>query len=645
MAFKARLQFFTVFFLLCLSGTGNAFLNWIWGSRPAEKIADNSNNKQDFGLKYDAPKVVQYEGKAEDKKFAEDAKKYSLSSQSEFDTCYREVIVKIKTTCLTASEDDLSKLSVNLLNCHSEQGGKDIFPCTEQMTLRECTQRMDTEMWTAYHVMNLKTRALCYSARQLSQHDQNREKVNQLAEALRDQFLSLMSVKEKQDNLETVTFGTKDMMSRTKDALELHVDTLNAMQEDIDKLFGLKIADLVDIKISTDDQRKMYIQYRLDVERNLEAIHEQLKREAEEKKEDYSKILSTMGLIKETVDTTLELMESKLAALQGLVEVLMNEPEGVLDALSNVSNVVEPVESLWHSIDSFLTEADGSMGIEGMRLGSLRSMAVQVLVMLGCVMFCSFCDAGFLSHAFAFALYANLLWMCYGEAATGLELHVLATVFASLRAVQWFVTCMYGFLRITDNKVGSIYTLENNAYVSVKDEKKFFSSSKDSAVGFFGKPWQKLRTLFQKIKLKKSDEYGGDDIHEENGLNGTGCRTYCNEDDVDSENSSDDKLKETDDDVTPFKRGSSSSRPLSPVAKQLISHIGGWRTPEQGLEHRQRSATPTKQLPDRRMQSAFSPLKPLCSVTNPSGARCLNTPQHGQDACSLHCGLSLRRLR
>lgn len=41
--------------------------------------------------------------------------------------------MKIQSSCASISEEELAKLSVNLLNCQSAVEGRQQFPCTEKM--------------------------------------------------------------------------------------------------------------------------------------------------------------------------------------------------------------------------------------------------------------------------------------------------------------------------------------------------------------------------------------------------------------------------------------------------------------------------------------------------------------------------------
>jgi len=52
---------------------------------------------------------------------------------SALDICQHNVVLKIKTSCSSMTEEELAKMAVNLLNCQSAVDGRKIFPCAETM--------------------------------------------------------------------------------------------------------------------------------------------------------------------------------------------------------------------------------------------------------------------------------------------------------------------------------------------------------------------------------------------------------------------------------------------------------------------------------------------------------------------------------
>ncbi|CAG0883726.1 unnamed protein product [Darwinula stevensoni] len=126
-------------------------------------------------------------------------------SLSELDLCQHEVILRLKTSCQDLSEEEISKLSVQLLNCQSRIEGRVEYACTDKMTLRECTSGMDSTAWNSYHIMSNRARAVCYTARQFQFQVKTQKSVNDLFYAAKNQISSLENLHKGQEKLKGVT--------------------------------------------------------------------------------------------------------------------------------------------------------------------------------------------------------------------------------------------------------------------------------------------------------------------------------------------------------------------------------------------------------------------------------------------------------
>ncbi|PNF28127.1 hypothetical protein B7P43_G11874, partial [Cryptotermes secundus] len=68
-----------------------------------------------------------------DERFLQEAKKYMSLKMSDLDDCQHRVVVNIHKRCLDLTEEELARLSVNLLNCQSAVEERQHFPCTTKM--------------------------------------------------------------------------------------------------------------------------------------------------------------------------------------------------------------------------------------------------------------------------------------------------------------------------------------------------------------------------------------------------------------------------------------------------------------------------------------------------------------------------------
>ena len=55
-----------------------------------------------------------------------------------------------------------SKLAVAFANCHLAKSGRVTYPCSEEMSVRECTEPMNTEAYQTYTHFFTHTGHICY---------------------------------------------------------------------------------------------------------------------------------------------------------------------------------------------------------------------------------------------------------------------------------------------------------------------------------------------------------------------------------------------------------------------------------------------------------------------------------------------------
>lgn len=122
--------------------------------------------------------------------------------------------MKLNTACHKMNDEELAKMAVALLNCQSHVEGRRIYPCTETMTIKQCTIDMDADTWNTYHLMSNRARAVCYSARQAQFRGLTEQTVNKLMEASRNQLTTLGKIANDQENLHNLAQDTLNTVSK-----------------------------------------------------------------------------------------------------------------------------------------------------------------------------------------------------------------------------------------------------------------------------------------------------------------------------------------------------------------------------------------------------------------------------------------------
>lgn len=164
------------------------------------------------------------------------------------------MILQLKEDCNDLSEEALSKLSVNLLNCQSQMEGRKVFPCTTEMvfslekkrkchqqnlvlfrlfvqTLRECTQGMDDIQWNSYLVISNRARSVCYAARQQQFRALTQMTVNKLMTSSSQQLSFIRELKAEQEELGSLAADTLTSLTHGQEKLLEQQNYLKATQQ------------------------------------------------------------------------------------------------------------------------------------------------------------------------------------------------------------------------------------------------------------------------------------------------------------------------------------------------------------------------------------------------------------------------------
>ncbi|XP_046463606.1 protein brambleberry-like [Daphnia pulex] len=243
-----KITLYLVAIILLGTGSHSSLVGWILGrdSSPfnilsSEKQFDKlmAVAKEDDKIEVSEPDEsavqarsdIPFELSVADEKFIADAQKYTDLSLSELDVCQHKLILQLKQDCNDLSEEDLSKLGVNLLNCQSRLEGRRVYPCSSSMTLRECTSDMDSDTWNAYHILSNRARSVCYGARQQQFRALTQMTVNKLMASSSQQLGFIRELKAEQEELGSLAADTLTSLTKGQEKLLEQQDFLKATQQ------------------------------------------------------------------------------------------------------------------------------------------------------------------------------------------------------------------------------------------------------------------------------------------------------------------------------------------------------------------------------------------------------------------------------
>ncbi|XP_060517892.1 protein brambleberry-like [Cylas formicarius] len=257
----------------------------------------NENSAAEFS------QTVPYEVSTVDQKFIEEAVKLTGVAISELDSCQQRVILKLKSDCNKLNDEQLAKVAVHLLNCQSYIEGRKIYPCTEEMSIKECTTNMDSDTWTSYHLMSNRARSVCYMIRQSQFRGLAEHTVNRLMEASKDQLKSLGEITLNQETIKNVAESTYETLNKAHKHLSEQQRDMQKAQLHGQLVLENNIIRLIDEKRLIHETHEELVQMTKDVQSRLDMSAELLQNQNIESRVNHKELLDDLtGLHQKAVD-------------------------------------------------------------------------------------------------------------------------------------------------------------------------------------------------------------------------------------------------------------------------------------------------------------------------------------------------------
>ena len=76
--------------------------------------------------------------------------------------CWKDAMSRLNSTCKLMTDIEQSRLAVAFANCHLDKSGRQTYPCTSSMTIKECTIDMDHDAFQTYTHFFTNTGHICY---------------------------------------------------------------------------------------------------------------------------------------------------------------------------------------------------------------------------------------------------------------------------------------------------------------------------------------------------------------------------------------------------------------------------------------------------------------------------------------------------
>uniref|UniRef100_A0AAY4D3Z4 Uncharacterized protein n=1 Tax=Denticeps clupeoides TaxID=299321 RepID=A0AAY4D3Z4_9TELE len=370
-------------------GSAAAFFGWMKKAAPdpAPTPSAAANVHQNLPLAEPPP----FEIAVADDKILAEAKQMELSP---LDSCHFRVVAQLRSTCGSLSEENLAKLGVALFNCQAEVEGRRTFPCSEDMSIKECTADMDSDTWNAYHIVSNRARAVCYATRQ--QHFRRRAEltVNALISTATSQLDAMKDLKEGQRELRDLTAASLDRLLEGHTALQLHQGALKEGQEQLDASISGNLRRLADEKALISTGQELVAQLIQGVAQRMENMTEQLKGQGSEVNQGHQAIMEDLAEVRGRAQDIYSKMEENMAEFlqqQDNTAHFYSELLGKLERMNGtLGYMLLYLDNMQSRLEDRLHLIQGYLGWAGLSLCAVWTCVVHAGYFLLCALLLSF---------------------------------------------------------------------------------------------------------------------------------------------------------------------------------------------------------------------------------------------------------------
>ncbi|KAH9489374.1 hypothetical protein Btru_056524 [Bulinus truncatus] len=283
---------------------------------------------------------IKFEILSSDETFLDSA--LSLTEMSPLDACYNIIIYNLKKKCGELTEEELGKLSVQLLNCQLEVEERPVFLCTNSMTLADCTKSMDGTSWNSYQIVGNRARAMCYATQQVQFRRLTELTVSHLVSAATDQIKSLNDLKLGQEQLHSITSETVRKLYESQQDLLTTQIALKEAHEDVFKHIATNVKEILQEKALIASGNKELVALTENIKTKLDMTAKKVQEREDNIHQQHEKILLNLKNIKDSTEVVQNL-DNNLQELLKKYEKLYIQYESMYNNLEKMNATINHV--------------------------------------------------------------------------------------------------------------------------------------------------------------------------------------------------------------------------------------------------------------------------------------------------------------
>ncbi|KAG5862206.1 hypothetical protein JTB14_014632 [Gonioctena quinquepunctata] len=337
---------------------------------------------------------VPYEVSTIDEKFLSEAAKLTGVALTDLDSCQQRVVLKLKSDCDKMNDEQVAKMAVHLLNCQSYVEGRQIYPCSDEMTIKDCTINMDSDTWTSYHLMSNRARAVCYTIRQSQFRGLAEHTVNRLMEAARDQLKNLNRISETQYDLRNIAEKTFTSLTEGHQSLSEQQKNIQKAQFHGQLVIEDNIKRLADEKRLIMETHNKLVEMTRNIQDNLENSMIQLGDQSSESKLNHQQLIEDLLTVQAKTTEIFEKIDESSSLLFSQNEEFKKQYQSTLKSLQDmnqtVHNLVALVGGTWQTLEERLAWISSALGAADLSIERIYLVLWHSAFMLLAMVTCAF---------------------------------------------------------------------------------------------------------------------------------------------------------------------------------------------------------------------------------------------------------------
>ncbi|XP_034386514.1 protein brambleberry [Cyclopterus lumpus] len=437
--------------LACWSPAVNGLFEWLKGTEaPPAAAAAAGPPPPPSAAEVPAllAKDARFEMTTADERFLAESKLMELSP---LDSCHYRVVAQLKASCERLPEEQLAKLGVVLFNCQAETEGRRTYPCTEQMTIKECTADMDSDTWNAYHIVSNRARSVCYATRQQLFRRRAEQTVNALISTATSQLDTMKDLKEGQLALKELTAASLDKLLDGHGALQAQQGKLYEGQGQMESSMRDNLERLGQEKALIASGQELVAQLIQGITKRMENVSERLQVQGSEVQDSHKAIVKDLTDVRHQAQDIHQKIDHSMSEFLRYQDQtsqyytdLMNQLERMNGTLGATLHYLDDMQS---RIEERLHMIQGYLGWAGLSLTAMWTCIAHTGYFVLCAVLLTFLRCPGFSRA-ALLLTVSLNAVAEVNQQPALDLTGLSLLLLILALGHWFVSQLWACLQI-----------------------------------------------------------------------------------------------------------------------------------------------------------------------------------------------------